>query len=62
MCDQHGTFEHTVFQGMKPIKVRLCASCAGKVGADQHLAKIKGAADHAAKAAAVDAFLKAVGK
>lgn len=62
MCDQHATFEHTVFQGTKPTRVRLCASCAGKVGADQHLAKIKGAADHDAKAAAIEAFLKAVGK
>lgn len=62
LCNQHATFEHTVFQGTTPTRVRLCAPCAGKVGAEQHLAKIKGAPDHSAKLAAVEAFLRAVGK
>ncbi len=62
MCHQHATFEHTVFQGTSPVKVRLCEPCAGKVDATGQLAKIKAAPDHASKNAAVAVFLKAVGK
>jgi hypothetical protein len=62
MCNQHATFEHTVFQGTSPIKVKLCNACATKVDAPGQLAKIKAAPDHAAKNAAVTTFLKAVGK
>lgn len=62
MCGGHATFDHTVFQGTAATKVRLCDPCAGKVDADEHLAKIKQAPDHAAKSEAVNDFLKAVGK
>jgi len=62
MCNQHATFEHTVFQGTAATKVRLCDGCATNVGAKQHVANIKTASDHDAKNAAVAAFLKAVGK
>ena len=62
LCSGHATFEHTVFQGTAPVKVRLCESCAEKIDADNHLSAIKAAPDHAAKTAAVESFLKAVGK
>ena len=62
MCSAHATFEHTVFEGTTPTKVRLCDGCASKVDADRHLAAIKGASDHTAKSEAVSEFLKVVGK
>ena len=62
LCNDHATFEHTVFQGTVPVKVRLCEPCAEKIDADHHLSTIKAAPDHAAKNAAVESFLKAVGK
>jgi hypothetical protein len=62
MCGGHATFDHTVFQGTTPIKVRLCDGCAQKASATDHMAKIKAAPDRAAKAAAVELFLKVLGK
>ncbi len=62
MCGQHATFDHSVFQGTAPTTVRLCDGCTDKVDAPGHLEKIKTAADHDAKSAAVAEFLKAVGK
>ena len=61
MCGAHATWEHTVFKGMAPTKVRLCAGCEQKIQADQKLAQIKATADHDAKDAAVDAFLAELG-
>jgi hypothetical protein len=62
MCGGHATFEHTVFRGTSPVKVRLCEPCSQKANATDHLAKIKAAPDHAAKSAAVESFLQIVGK
>lgn len=62
MCGGHATFEHTVFKGPAPIKVRLCEACSSKANANDYLAKIKATHDHAAKGALVDQFLKLVGK
>jgi hypothetical protein len=62
MCGGHANFEHTVFRGTNPVKIRLCDPCAQKAQASDHLAKIKAAPDHAAKTAAVEQFLKVVGK
>ena len=62
MCQQHASFEHTVFQGTSPTTVRLCDSCATQVDATGHLAKIKSAPDHDAKSSAVAEFLKVVGQ
>jgi len=59
-CKKHATFEHTVFQGTTAHRVTLCPDCASGTGAEDHLARIKGAADRNAKHAAVDEFLKAV--
>ena len=61
MCGDHATWEHTVFKGTAPTRVRLCAACEQKIQADNMLAEIKDAPDHDAKAAAVDAFLREVG-
>ncbi len=60
VCKKHASFDHTLFQGTNPVPVRLCPDCSSKVGAEDHLAKIKGAADKTAKRAAVDAFIAAV--
>jgi uncharacterized protein YlaI len=62
VCKKHATFEHTIFKGTSPVKVCLCPECTEKSGAEAHIAKIKGTHDKAAKHAAVDEFLKAVGK
>jgi hypothetical protein len=62
ICKKHASFEHTVFKGMSPVKVTLCPECAQKAGAEAHIEKIKSTKDKAAKHAAVDEFLKAVGK
>jgi protein-arginine kinase activator protein McsA len=62
MCGGHATLDQTVFQGPTPIRVRLCEACAQKANANDHLAKIKAAHDKATKAAAVDQFLKVIGK
>ena len=62
MCGNHATFTHTLFKGTAPVKVNLCEPCVQKAHANDHMAKIKAAPDHAAKGAAVDSFLKAVGK
>lgn len=62
MCGGHATLNQTVFKGTAPTTVRLCDPCAQKVDAREHLAAIKGAPDHSAKTAAIDRFLKAVGK
>jgi protein-arginine kinase activator protein McsA len=62
MCGSHATFTHTLFKGTAPVKVNLCDPCAQKSRANEHLAKIKAAHDHAAKGAAVDQFLAAIGK
>jgi len=62
VCHKHATFDHTVFRGPSPVKVTLCGECSTKTGAESHIAKIKGAADKTAKHAAVDEFLKSVGR
>jgi hypothetical protein len=62
VCKKHASFEHTMFRGPSPVRVTLCDECKGKTGAEAHLAKIKGSADRPAKHAAVEEFLKAVGK
>ena len=61
MCGEHATWEHTVFQGTSPTKVRLCSGCEQKIQADEQLARIKAAPDRDAKLAAVDSFLREVG-
>jgi protein-arginine kinase activator protein McsA len=62
VCHKHATLEHTLWQGTVPHQVKLCADCNTKVGGDDHIARIKSAGDKTAKKAAVEAFLKAVGK
>jgi protein-arginine kinase activator protein McsA len=62
LCKKHASFEHTVFRGTNAVKVGLCPECSQKVGADNHLEAIRTAAHGDAKHAAVEAFLKAVGK
>jgi hypothetical protein len=62
VCKKHATFDHTLFKGASPVKVALCPECVAKTGAETHLAAIKGAADRNARHAAVDAFLKVVGR
>ena len=62
VCKKHATFDHTVFRGPSPVKVTLCGECSDKTGAEGLLAKIKTAPDKPAKHAAVDEFLKAVGR
>jgi protein-arginine kinase activator protein McsA len=62
LCGNHATFTHTLFKGTTPHKVNLCDPCAQKAQAADHMAKIKAASDHAAKGAAVETFLKALGK
>jgi len=62
MCGGHATFNQTIFKGAAAFPVRLCEACAGKARATEHMAKIKGAQDHATKTAAVEEFLKDVGK
>ena len=61
LCGGHATWEHTVFKGTAPTKVRLCAGCEQKIRADEQLARIKSVTDHDAKMAAVDDFLKQAG-
>ena len=62
VCKKHATFEHTVFRGPSPVKVSLCPDCTTSTGAENHLSTIKNASDKGAKHAAVEAFLKAVGR
>jgi protein-arginine kinase activator protein McsA len=62
MCGGHATFLHTIFEGANPHKVNLCDPCAQKAQANEHMAKIKAAPDREAKSAAVQDFLKAIGK
>lgn len=62
MCGGHATFTHTVFKGTSPHKVNLCDPCTQKAQATEHMAKIKAAPDRDAKSAAVDQFLKVLGK
>jgi len=62
MCGGHATFNQTVFKGTAAYPVRLCDPCASKAHATEHMAKIKGAADHERKTEAVEEFLKVVGK
>ncbi|MHC4550486.1 MAG: hypothetical protein ACYTEZ_17100 [Planctomycetota bacterium] len=62
ICQQHATFDHTVFQGTSPTTVRLCPDCSVKVQAEQHVANIKSAPDRNAKNAAIAEFLRAIGK
>ena len=61
MCGGHATWEHVVFRGTSPTKVRLCDPCRQNVKADEQLAQIKDATGHDAKNAAVDSFLKQLG-
>jgi len=62
VCKKHANFEHTVFRGISPVKVTLCGECSTRTGAEAFLAKIKDAPDKPSKHAAVDEFLKAVGR
>jgi len=62
LCQNHASWEHTLFKGTLPVRVHLCDDHRAKVGVEQHLAKIKSSHDKMAKQAAVDAFLAAVGK
>ena len=62
VCHKHASFEHTMFRGPSPVRVVLCPECTTKTGAEGHLEKIKGSTDKTAKHAAVEEFLKAVGK
>lgn len=62
LCGSHATFTHTVFKGTTPHKVNLCDPCSQKAQAADHMAKIKAASDKNAKGAAVDEFLKVLGK
>ena len=59
-CHGPVAFERSVFRGTQPTTVRLCAPCADQVDVMTHMAAIKAASDHAAKDAAVGAFLEAV--
>jgi hypothetical protein len=61
VCGGHADWEQTVFKGTSPTRVRLCEPCQTKVQADEQIARIKAAADHDAKTAAVDEFLKDLG-
>ena len=61
MCGGHATWEHTVFKGTAPTRIRLCAPCEQKVQADEKLARIKAAADPDAKLEAVDSLLSELG-
>ena len=61
MCGGHATWEHTVFKGTDPTRIRLCAPCEQKIQADEKLARIKAAPDSEAKDAAVDALLAELG-
>ena len=62
VCKKHASFEHTIFKGTSPVRVTLCPECVQKTGAETHLSAIKSATHGDAKHAAVDAFLKAVGR
>lgn len=62
MCGAHATFIHTLFKGTTPHKVNLCDPCAQKSQANDHMAKIKATHDKDAKGAAVESFLRALGK
>ncbi len=62
ICKKHATFEHAVFRGMTPIRVTLCPECTTKTGASAIVERIKAAPDRAAKHAAAEELLKAVGK
>jgi len=62
LCKKHATFEHTVFKGPMPHRVTLCGECSTTTGAQGHVDRIKSAADKTAKHAAVDEFLKSVGR
>jgi uncharacterized protein YlaI len=62
VCKKHATFEHTVFKGTSPVRVLLCPDCVAKTGAEAHVTAMKSAPDKAAKHAAQDALLKAVGR
>ena len=61
MCGGHATWEHTVFKGTEPTRIRLCEPCKQKIQADEKLAVIKAAPDHDSKAAAVDSLLSELG-
>lgn len=60
VCHGPVAFERTLFRGTQPTTIRLCMPCAEKVDVSSHLEQIKGAADHAAKEAAVASFLTAI--
>ena len=61
MCGGHATWEHTVFKGTAPTRIRLCAPCEQKIQADEKLAQIKAVTDHDARLAAVDSLLTELG-
>lgn len=58
---KHADWEHAVFHGTTPTRVRLCLPCAEEKNADGHMERIRTASDHEAKNAAVAEFLGALG-
>lgn len=62
ICSNHAVFDRTVFQGTKATAVRLCGDCAAKVRAEEHMSAIKAAPDHPTKTAAVEEFLRELGR
>jgi hypothetical protein len=62
VCHKPASFMHTVFKGMTPLKIALCPECTTKTQAEEHVAAMKATTDKAAKHAAMEALLKAVGK
>jgi protein-arginine kinase activator protein McsA len=66
LCDScrkgHATYEHPIFVGTKMVRVHLCNDCFTSKNAETHLNKIKTTKDHVQKTAAVEEFLKVIGK
>ncbi len=60
VCRQRAQVERTVFHGVTPRTIRLCQPCADRVELVDHMHRISGAGDHAAKTAAVDDLVAAV--
>lgn len=58
---KHADWEHAVFHGTMPTRVRLCPDCAQEKDANGHMARIKDADNHEAKNAAVAEFLRVLG-
>ena len=58
---KHADWEHAVFHGTTPTRVRLCLDCAQEKDANGHMEKIYAADNHDAKNDAVANFLQALG-